>query len=206
MSVITWQNETFRGRGGHLLHCIAKGRSVVGISAFFRHTLTKVRLHISVRLTSVFISAPSFWTFYSAQHQCHVSHSGSLMKSDWFFLVFQTGVDPQPSFGNHLLDFVGANMNPPPLFFGNYLAFFLSPKYGKYPQKYTKGICGDASRTKLCWMSILNEDSSCFDVLCKINVEGVFFHWSVDARFLIEASVTVPCNGCHSHVGRNLGH
>ena len=60
MSVITWQNETFRGRGGHLLHCIAKGRSVVGISAFFRHTLIKVRLHISVRLTSVFISAPSF--------------------------------------------------------------------------------------------------------------------------------------------------
>ena len=52
-------------------------------------------------------------------------------------------------------------------------------------------------------MSILNEDSSCFDVLCKINVEGVFFHWSVDARFLIEASVTVPCNGCHSHVGRS---
>ena len=66
-----------------------------------------------------------------------------------------------------------------------------------------EGICGDASLTKLCWMSILNEDSSCFDVLCKINVEGVFFHWSVDARFLIEASVTVPCNGCHSHVGRS---
>ena len=139
MSVITWQNETFRGRGGHLLHCIAKGRSVVGISAFFRHTLIKVRLHISVRLTSVFISAPSFWTFYSAQHQCHVSHSGSLMKSDWFFLVFQTGVDPQPSFGNHLLDFVGANMNPPPPFFWKLSGIFSLSKIRKIPPKIHEG-------------------------------------------------------------------
>ena len=110
--LITWQNETFRGRGGHFLHCIAKGRSVVGISAFFRHTLIKVRLHISVRLTSVFISAPSFWTFYSAQHQCHVSHSGSLMKSDWFFLVFQTGIDPQPSFGKHFFSLQNTENTP----------------------------------------------------------------------------------------------